>query len=124
MPCPLWDFSFFGKDTLAATGSHVLNFVSVALGYAFLWALVGWVFDSEHTSMIMTNFPIICVADAFNSDRIYDLHYDIQANAFVMALPFVCMCIGLTVRQMQANKAIGGSNGTNSANAAQRGESP
>lgn len=102
-------FFFLGKTKLAATGSHVLNFVSVALGYAFLWALVGWVFDSEHTSMIMTNFPIICVADAFNSDSIYDLHYDVQANAFVMAIPFICMFIGLTVRQIQANKAIGSS---------------
>ncbi len=97
-------FVFIGKKILAATGLHLLNLVSLALGYAFLWALVGWVFDSEHTSMDMTNFLIVCLADALDSKYLSRLNFDWSANACVMAIPFICMFIGLTVRQVTENK--------------------
>lgn len=102
-------FFFLGKTMLAATGSHVFNFVSLALGYALLLALVGWAYCSEYTILGLTNFLIACMGDALNSKSIGDLFYDWSTNAFVMAIPFICMFIGLTVRQIQANKAIGGS---------------
>lgn len=59
-------FIFFGKKIVSATGLHLLNLLSLALGYAIIWALVGWVFASEHTSMDMTNFLIVCLADALD----------------------------------------------------------
>ena len=102
-------FFSVGKNLLTTTGLHLLNFVFLALSYAILWMLLGWVFASEHTSMGMTNFLIICLADALDSRYLSHLNYNCSVNAFVMAIPFICMFIGLTVRQIQANKAIGGS---------------
>lgn len=93
-------FFFVGKNLLTTTGLHLLNFVFLALSYAILWMLLGWVFASEHTSMGMTNFLIICLADALDSRCLSHLNYNYSANAFVMAIPFICMFIGLTVRQI------------------------
>lgn len=92
-------FYCLGKYAVASSKSRSLDLVSVLIGCVGVFVLLRYAYVSEYTSLVFTNFIIICLAELVNSETIAVWGYSWSMNLCFSIIPCLCICFGVLLKK-------------------------